>query len=101
MEILAVTQVFERRVINQYARHARVPDLQPEIRETLERIMQDEKWHIQWVRAALRRMEPDYGKESIEAAVRRCSEADQQVYQQTLSEHAKRVQHLLKGRNRW
>jgi len=95
MEVLAITQVFEQRVINQYARHARAPDVQPEIRDTLDRIMQDETWHLQWVRQALVSMEGEWGKETVLAAIRRCWDADQKVYAATLSEHAERVQHLL------
>ena len=95
MEVLAITQVFERRVINQYARHERIPDVQPEVRETLARIMVDEKWHLQWIRDALRSMEPEYGKETIETTLKRFTEADEHVYQQTMSEHAEKVQHLL------
>ena len=107
MEVLAITQVFERRVINQYARHQRVPGVQPEVQDTLARIMEDEKWHIQWVREALKAMEPEYGKESIEATLKRFTEADRQVYEQTMAEHAARVQRLLRagldkqGRTTW
>ena len=95
MEILAITQVFERRVINQYARHQRVPSIQPEVQETLAKIMEDEKWHIEWIRDALRTMESEYGKETIETTLKRFSEADQRVYERTVNEHAERVQHLL------
>ena len=96
MEILAITQVFERRVINQYARHERLPGVQPEVQETLTKIMEDEKWHLQWVGDALRVMEPEYGKETVQATLKRFTQADQQVYQQTMDEHAERVQHLLR-----
>ena len=96
MEVLATTQVFERRVINQYARHERLPGVQPEVQETLARIMEDEKWHIQWVGDALQAMEPEYGKETVQATLKRFTQADQQVYQQTMDEHAERVQHLLR-----
>lgn len=95
MEVLAITQVFERRVINQYARHARFPGLRPEIRDVLERIMRDETWHLQWVSDALLLMEGDYGKGPVRAAIRRCLKADQEVYERTISEHAERVQRLL------
>src|SRR5262249_46061498 len=49
MEILAITQVFERRVIQQYSRHSRMDNVHPVIAETLKRIMADERWHIEWV----------------------------------------------------
>lgn len=95
MEVLAITQVFERRVIGQYARHARVAGIQPEVRETLERIMRDEVWHVRWVAEALAGMESEYGKEAVQAAQRRCREADQQVYGAILAEYGERLQHLL------
>lgn len=95
MEVLAITQVFEKRVINQYARHARVPDVQPEVKETLDKIMHDEQWHLEWIRKALKQMEAEYGKDLIEATLNRFRQADQAVYQKTLQEHEARIQHLL------
>jgi bacterioferritin (cytochrome b1) len=95
MEVLAITQVFERRVINQYARHARATNLEPAVRDTLARIMVDEKWHIQWVREALRSLETEYGKEYIEATFKRFWKADQEVYRKTIAEHANRLKELM------
>lgn len=95
MEVLAITHVFERRVINQYANHRRVPGLDSAVIETLTTIMQDEKWHLQWVRDALAKMEAEYGKDRIAATVRRFQDADQQVYKKTIGEHAERVEYLL------
>lgn len=94
MEVLALTQVFEGRVINQYARHQRAPGLHPVVGETLERIVDDERWHLEWVRRALREMEPAYGKERIDETVRRFREADEAVYRQTVHEHEQRIAHL-------
>ena len=91
MEILAVTQVFEKRVIGQYSRHSAVPDLQPEIQGTLRRIMDDEKWHIQWIRDALVALEPEYGRAAIEATLARYAQADREVYEKTLDEHGQRL----------
>ena len=54
MEILAITQVFERRVINAYARHEKMPNLNPVVRATIQKIMNDEKWHIEWIKNALK-----------------------------------------------
>lgn len=95
MEILALTQVFERRVIRQYALHSRQPGLPPAIRETLERIMQDEKWHIQWIRDALGTLAQEYGSGAVDGALKRYLEADAEVYRATFAEHAHRVQHLF------
>jgi bacterioferritin (cytochrome b1) len=98
MEILAITLVFERRVINQYARHLAVPAVRLEVKETIDRIMQDERWHVQWVRDALTGMEDRYGKDTIAETLRRFKEADREVYAKTLAEHEERLGFLLQSR---
>ncbi len=91
MEVLAITLVFERRVINQYAKHLAVPHLQPEIGATINRIMEDERWHVQWVRDALVDLEPRFGKDHIDATLKRYRQADQDVYAQALVEYEGRL----------
>jgi len=96
MEILAITQVFERRVINQYAKHRAVPDLGPEVADTLDRILQDERWHVTWVRDALAGMEARYGRDHILATLRHHREADRAVYANTIAEHDASVAALFR-----
>jgi 1,2-phenylacetyl-CoA epoxidase catalytic subunit len=98
MEILAITQVFEKRVIGQYALHLTAPEVHPEIQRTLRKIMEDEKWHIQWVDAALKAMGPEYGESHIQETLKRYWAADQEVYKKSLSEHQDRLSGLLKNR---
>lgn len=98
MEVLALTQIFERRVINQYARHSRVPQLEPIIAETLALIMEDEKWHLHWIRDALKTMESEYGAELIESTLHRYALADKEVYAQAMAEHGGKINALLGGR---
>ncbi|HEV8114928.1 MAG TPA: hypothetical protein VGP53_01725, partial [Acidimicrobiales bacterium] len=95
MEIMAITLVFERRVINQYARHLAVPNVRVEVKETIERIMEDERWHVQWVRDALTGMEDRFGKDTIADTLRRYRQADREVYAHTLAEHEARLGFLL------
>lgn len=94
MEVLAITLVFERRVINQYAKHLAVAGLHPEIGATINRIMEDERWHVQWVRDALAGLESRFGKEHVEATLRRYREADREVYAQALAEYEERFAFL-------
>ncbi len=94
MEVLAITQVFERRVIQQYAAHLRVPGLNPVIERTLRKIIRDEKWHLQWVSNALDAMADDYGKTHIEQTLARFLAADQEVYRATVREHRDRLSAL-------
>jgi hypothetical protein len=95
MEVLAITQVFERRVIGQYARHLRAPGVHPRIAATITRIMEDEKWHIAWIKQALEGLESDWGAETIAATERRFADADREVYDKTMKEHEQRVAALL------
>ncbi|MGH3714903.1 MAG: ferritin-like domain-containing protein [Micromonosporaceae bacterium] len=94
MEVMAITQVFEKRVIGQYRQHLRAPDLHPRVRQTIERIMLDERWHIEYVRDALRDMESRYGAEHIDATIARFTEADEEIYAKTLAEYGERIAFL-------
>jgi demethoxyubiquinone hydroxylase (CLK1/Coq7/Cat5 family) len=87
MEVLAVTLAFEKRVAGGYAAHLKVKDLAQPIRATLARIMEDEGWHIQWVTKTLRDLEPEYGADTVKAAIERYAAADREVYQKTLLEY--------------
>lgn len=100
MEVLALTQVFEQRVVRQYAQHSRASGLAPAIHTTLTRIMQDEKWHIRWVRRALADHARRHGQDAVDAALRRFAAADAAVFSQTVNEHAERVREIynLEGR---
>jgi bacterioferritin (cytochrome b1) len=94
MEVMAITQVFEKRVIGQYRQHLRVPDLHPRIRQTIEKIMLDERWHVQYVREALQDMEQQYGADHVAKTLERFTQADQEVYAKTLAEYGERVAFL-------
>lgn len=99
MEVLAITYVFEKRVVNQYAKHSNLSIVQPQISETLKKIMGDEKWHLEWVRGALTKMEPDYGKETIEKTLDRFLKADEEVYKGILNEHSERIDAIMRARD--
>ncbi len=97
MEVLAITQVFEKRVISQYALHARVTDIEPAVRDTLATIMRDEQWHLEWIREALKNMQAEYGADEIQATLKRFTAADREVYTKTIGEHAERVDDLMRA----
>jgi demethoxyubiquinone hydroxylase (CLK1/Coq7/Cat5 family) len=94
MEVMAITQVFEKRVIGQYRQHLRAPGLHPRIRHTIETIMVDERWHVQYVRDALAGMESRYGTDRVAATIARFTEADEEIYAKTLAEYDERIRHL-------
>jgi bacterioferritin (cytochrome b1) len=94
MEIMAITQVFEKRVIGQYRRHLRFAGTHPAVRRTIDTIMVDERWHISYVREALAAMATEYGQAEIDQTLARFAAADQEVYAQTLAEYGDRVAFL-------
>lgn len=91
MEVLAITQVFERRTINHYAKHKKLPGVRPQIRATIEKIMADEGWHLSWVNEALSAMEPEYGSDYVRATLKRFRQCDEEVYGKTLREYGERM----------
>jgi hypothetical protein len=97
MEVLAITQVFEKRAIGLYNRHLRMDGVHPRIAETLERIMGDERWHIQYVRAALRDQEAVHGPDEVAATLRRFDAADDEVFAKLVAESGERFPYLTQS----
>jgi hypothetical protein len=91
MEVMAITQVFERRVIRQYHEHLRRETTPGPVRDTITRIMRDERWHVQYVRDALTAMEQRYGAAEIAATLARFTAADEEVYAKALAEYGERL----------
>lgn len=96
MEVMAITLVFEKRVIRLYNQHLRAAP-HPRVRQTIETIMRDERWHVKYVREALQEMGAKYGDEVIDATVARYTAADDEIYAKTLAEHAERMQFLTQA----
>ncbi len=94
MEVMAITQVFEKRVIGQYHKHLRFPRTHPEVRQTIQRIMLDERWHVKYVKEALAGMADRYGPELIDETLARYAAADEEVYAKTLAEYGERIAFL-------
>ncbi len=94
MEVMAITQIFEKRVISQYNQHMRFSRVHPAIRQTIETIMRDERWHVRYVREALEAMEERYGVGEIKDTLARYAAADQEVYAKTLAEYGERIAFL-------
>lgn len=55
LDVLALTQVFERRVYRHFTNHFRTPGTHPRVRATLERMLEEEKDHLRWVKRWLDR----------------------------------------------
>jgi bacterioferritin (cytochrome b1) len=98
MEVLAITQVFEQRVLRQYSHHLAMTGIHPAVHRTLTQIMEDEKWHIEWIRRELKGMEAEWGHESIRETLKRFQAADQSIYDALVAENEDRIAYVAKKR---
>jgi acyl carrier protein len=80
LEILTLTQVFERRVIRHFRAHLKWPNTHPAVTATLQRMIDDEVGHIGWVKDRLDRYAVEKGEALVADTMRRFTEVDQRVY---------------------
>src|SRR5215207_1734743 len=79
LDVLALTQVFERRVYRHFTEHLRRPGTHPRVRTTLARMLEEEKGHLQWVKRWLDAQARLPGS-TVAATLRRYAQADAHVY---------------------
>jgi len=89
LEVLALTQVFERRVYRHFMLHLRVPGLRPVVAQTLQRMIEEERGHLSWVKHWLDDQARERGQ-LVRDVMRRYALADQQIYDTLSSEYGLR-----------
>ena len=89
LEILALTQVFERRVYRHFMLHLRVPGVHPVVAQTLQRMIEEERGHLSWVKHWLDEQAKEKG-ELVRDVMRRYAVADRQIYDTLSSEYGLR-----------
>jgi len=87
LQVLALTQVFERRVFRHFHLHLGLPGTHPRVRETLERMVEEEKHHLSWVKRWLDRQSEKRGHE-VRRTLSRYAHVDALIYQRLLDEYA-------------
>jgi demethoxyubiquinone hydroxylase (CLK1/Coq7/Cat5 family) len=90
LEILALTQVFERRVYRHFTLHLRRPDLQPEVAATLRRMLDEERGHLTWVKHWLDKQALVRPVE-VREVMRRYADVDERVYAAIATEYGWRM----------
>ena len=90
LEILALTQVFERRVYRHFTDHLRRTDLHPAIATTLRRMLDEERGHLTWVKHWLDRQAATRPTE-VREVMRRYSAADEVIYAAISAEYGWRL----------
>jgi demethoxyubiquinone hydroxylase (CLK1/Coq7/Cat5 family) len=89
-QVLALTQVFERRVYRHFIDHARLAVTHPIVRATLERMVEEEKDHLAWVKNWLEEEAESRGL-VLGGVLDRYAAADAHVYDELLREYGFRA----------
>jgi acyl carrier protein len=94
LEILALTQVFERRVIRHFRAHLKWPNTHPAVAATLQRMIEDEVGHLSWVKDWLDRYAAEKDAAAVAETMRRFTEVDERVYEAAMR-HRDNARELL------
>jgi bacterioferritin (cytochrome b1) len=90
VDVLALTQVFERRVYRHFTEHLHRRTTHPAVRATLARMLEEEKGHLRWVKRWLD--EQALTREAVvKSALERYAAADALVYAEMTDELGWRV----------
>ena len=79
LDVLALTQIFERRMYRQFFLHVRVHGIHPAVAATLRRMIENERAHLTWVKAWLDEQAKSRRAE-VRDVVRKYSVADERIY---------------------
>ena len=90
LEILALTQVFERRVYRHFTEHMRRPDVHPAVLATLSRMIDEERGHLIWVKRWLDKQSARRPEE-VREVMRRYADVDERVYAAISAEYGWRL----------
>jgi acyl carrier protein len=87
LEVLALTQIFERRVVRHFRAHLSWPGTHPDVRQTLQQLIEEEAGHIRWVKDRLDAYAAANGDSVVAEMLDRFKRIDEQVYNE-LKEYA-------------
>ncbi|HZT96503.1 MAG TPA: ferritin-like domain-containing protein [Chloroflexota bacterium] len=80
LEILALTQVLENRVLDHYRKHASMEGVHPRISERLGDMVRDAEAHVTWVEREVSRLRTVYGDVAVDEVLARARAADERAY---------------------
>jgi acyl carrier protein len=87
LEVLALTQIFERRVVRHFRAHLSWPGTHPYVKQTLQQLIEEEAGHIRWVKDRLDAYAAINGDAVVQEMLDRFKRIDEQVYNE-LKEYA-------------
>jgi len=84
LDVLALTQVFERRVVRHFTAHLSWPGTHPVIQRSLRTMIADEAGHISWVREWLDDYAKEHGNIVVQGKLREYEAVDREVYAEVM-----------------
>jgi rubrerythrin len=81
LEIFCVTQVFEERVLDHYIKHLSLPGTHPIVKETLQRVIEDESGHIGWIETELNKYAEQNGQGALDKIMNKFRKVDEQIHE--------------------
>lgn len=87
LEVLALTQVFERGVYRHFVLHLHRPGTHPRVQATLRRMLADERGHLSWVKEWLDR-QTGARSAALPALMQRYADANAAIRKQLLDDYA-------------
>jgi len=86
LEVMALTQVFERGVYRHFVTHLRRPGTHPIVQKTLRRMLADERGHLSWVREWLD-AQTGARRAAVPVLMRRYGVVDAEIRRQLMSDY--------------
>jgi demethoxyubiquinone hydroxylase (CLK1/Coq7/Cat5 family) len=80
LEILCLTQVLEKRVVDHFTIHLNRPNTHPIIAETLQGMLDDESHHLNWIKVRLDKYSEEHGPKEVDTLMKHLHEIDDKVY---------------------
>jgi bacterioferritin (cytochrome b1) len=94
VDLLALTVVVEERAQSRYNAHSALPNVDPETREVLKGVSEDEAWHLSWIEKKMREMAEQQGCiEHADRAIEKYRQIDREVYATLAADEAE----LMRG----
>jgi len=94
LEVLALTQIFERRVVRHFRAHMSWPGTHPEVKRTLLQLIEEEAGHIRWVKDRLDAYGAANGETVVKEMMERFTRIDEEVYN-GLKQYADRFEQVV------
>src|SRR3989344_7683383 len=87
LEILALTQTLEKRVMKHFVFHKNIPQIHPIVKDALQKMIDDESGHLNWIKIELEKYKAKNGKQNVDRLMKKLELIDKKVYGKLAKSH--------------